>query len=61
MAEDGVDRAEAGNKGAARRDVDRGQDKEAGGQWDVWEEDAPAFGIADARDELDGGVQGGQG
>jgi len=65
VAEDGnseecqkvVDGAKASSKGAACWDVDHGRDKEVGGQQDVWEEDAPAFGIADNQDELDGGTK----
>ena len=65
MTEDGdgeegeqvVDRAEAGDEGAARQDVDRGRDEEADWGGEVGEEDAPACGIADARDEFDGGVE----
>ena len=64
VAEDGdgeereevVDHAEAGDEGAARQDVDQGREEEAGGLWDVREEDAPARGIADAGHELDGRV-----
>jgi hypothetical protein len=52
-----VDSAKASDEGAARRDVDRGQDKEVGGQRDVREEDVPAFGIADDQDKLDGGIE----
>jgi len=48
--------AESGDEGAARQDVDRGREEEAGGWWDVREEGAPAGGIADAGGELDGRV-----
>jgi len=64
VAEDGdgeerqevVDHAEPGDEGAARQDVDRGREEEAGRLGDGREEDAPARGIADAGYELDGRV-----
>ena len=62
MAKDGggkgrqevVDHAEPGDKSAAHQDVNRGREEEAGGRWDVREEDFPACGIGDAGEELDG-------
>jgi len=46
--------AESGDEGAAHQNVDRSREEEAGGWWDVWEEDPPACGITDARGALDG-------